>query len=122
MPARKPDRCAWCGREIVQSGSGRHRRYCSQSCRQRAYEQRRQLSGTGLPADVVVLSRRAAEELTDTLFELRCAAEDVRTAVTEDADAVSSAEVAALCTELVTMAKTAEKIRRRVGEDGAGEG
>jgi hypothetical protein len=70
----------------------------------------------------VVLSRRAAEELTDTLFELRCAAEDVRTAVTEDADAVSSAEVAALCTELVTMAKTAEKIRRRVGEDGAGEG
>lgn len=116
MSDRKPDRCAWCGRELVQSGSGRHRRYCGQSCRQRAYEQRRRLSGTGLPQDAVVLSRQAADELTDTLFELRCAAEDVRTAVTEDAGSVDSDEVAALCTELVEMARAAEKIRRRVGE------
>jgi hypothetical protein len=120
MPGENPDRCAWCGREIQQTGAGRRRRYCNHSCRQRAYEQRRQLTGTGLPEDSVILSRAAADELTDTLFELRCAAEDVRTAVTEDAATVDAAEVAELCAELVEMARSAERIRRRVGEDAPG--
>ena len=34
--------CAWCGSEIKQSGVGRSRDYCRRSCRQRAYEARRQ--------------------------------------------------------------------------------
>lgn len=34
--------CAWCGEPIQQSGVGRSRDYCRRSCRQRAYEARRQ--------------------------------------------------------------------------------
>ncbi|WP_431777004.1 hypothetical protein [Streptomyces cucumeris] len=32
--------CAWCGRPVRQSGTGRPREYCRRSCRQRAYEER----------------------------------------------------------------------------------
>lgn len=34
--------CAWCGGEIRQSGVGRSKDYCRRSCRQRAYEARKQ--------------------------------------------------------------------------------
>jgi len=34
--------CAWCGEPIRQSGVGRSRDYCRRSCRQRAYEARKQ--------------------------------------------------------------------------------
>ncbi|MEU4933157.1 hypothetical protein AB0G54_42865 [Streptomyces yokosukanensis] len=34
--------CAWCGGEIRQSGIGRSKDYCRRSCRQRAYEARKQ--------------------------------------------------------------------------------
>lgn len=33
--------CEWCGGQVRQPGVGRQRRYCRQSCRQRAYEERR---------------------------------------------------------------------------------
>lgn len=33
--------CAWCGETIRQSGVGRSRDYCRRSCRQRAYEARK---------------------------------------------------------------------------------
>ncbi|MEU4165150.1 hypothetical protein AB0E94_52790, partial [Actinoplanes sp. NPDC026670] len=32
--------CGWCGNAIVQPTTGRRRRYCDRSCRQRAYELR----------------------------------------------------------------------------------
>lgn len=105
--------CAWCGREIVQTGSGRRRVYCRHSCRQRAYEQRRNLAGTSIPSDSLILPRSAAEELTDRLFELRCAAEDVAAAV---AAGESPDSLSALCEELVALARTAEKIRGQVGD------
>lgn len=111
---RRPEgagRCAWCGREIVQTGSGRRRRYCGHACRQRAYEQRRDLAGTTVPADALILPRATAEDLTDRLFELRCAAEDIASAVAAGEDA---AEVRELCGELVDLARAAEKIRGRV--------
>nr|WP_297006891.1 hypothetical protein [uncultured Corynebacterium sp.] len=103
--------CAWCGREIVQAGGGRRRRYCSHTCRQRAYEQRRDLAGTSVPADALILSRAAAEDLTDRLFALRCAAEDIAASVEAGEDA---ADVTALCGELVDLARAAEKIRGRL--------
>lgn len=106
--------CAWCGREIAQTGSGRRRRYCGHACRQRAYEQRRELAGTRIPEDAVILPRSAAEELTDRLFELRCGTEDVAAAVAEGEDADT---VLSLCRELVTLARTAEKIRGRVSDN-----
>lgn len=104
-------RCAWCGREIVQPTRGRRRRYCDHSCRQRAYEQRRDLAGTSVPADALILPRATAEELTDRLFELRCSAEDVAAAVAAGEDPTT---VGDLCNELVALARAAEKIRGRV--------
>lgn len=87
---------------------GRRRKYCKQSCRQRAYEQRSLVAGSSIPDDAVVLSAGEADDLIERLFRLRCAAEDIATAVDEDAD---KAELAALGAELVHMAKEAERWR-----------
>lgn len=100
--------CAWCGREIVESEVGRRRKYCKQSCRQRAYEQRNLVAGSSIPADSVVLSAGEAEDLIERLFRLRCAAEDIATAVAEDADRDELTELGA---ELVALAKEAERWR-----------
>jgi len=82
----RPQSCRWCGREVADSGLGRRRQYCRQSCRQRAYEQRAQIKGTSVPPDSVVLSAEEAAELSDRLYQVRCAAEDVATAIDEGAD------------------------------------
>ncbi|MCA2208066.1 MULTISPECIES: hypothetical protein [Nocardia] len=100
--------CSWCGREIVDSESGRRRRYCRQSCRQRAYEHRTSLKGTGIPEDAVVLTAQEAADLADRWFAARCAAEDVATAVAEGAD---QAELAQLSATLVQLTKEAERLR-----------
>lgn len=84
---------------------GRRRQYCRQSCRQRAYEQRALVKGTALPADAVVLSAEEAADLSDRLYQVRCAAEDVATAVQEGAD---TGELAQMCEELMRAAKAAE--------------
>ncbi|MEJ6548485.1 MULTISPECIES: hypothetical protein [unclassified Corynebacterium] len=105
-----PQRCEWCNREIIQEGPGRRRRYCSQSCRQRAYEQRQSLKDTTIPADSVILPRATADELTDRLFEVRCAAEDIHAAVS---DGEPTDSVLELCQELVTLARDAEGVRGR---------
>jgi hypothetical protein len=84
---------------------GRRRQYCRQSCRQRAYEQRASVKGTSLAADAVVLSADEAAELSDRVYRVRCAAEDVATAVEEGA---KSAELRDLCDALVRAAKAAD--------------
>ncbi len=84
---------------------GRRRQYCRQSCRQRAYEQRAQVKGTSVPVDAVVLSADEAAELSDRVYQVRCAAEDVATAVEEGA---STAELRSLCQELMSAAKAAD--------------
>lgn len=106
---QNPDRCLWCGRE-VDSGStlGRRKRYCAQACRQRAYESRTALERGGLPPDAVMLSADERDALQDKLFVLRCAAEDVATAVAERA---SHRELEALVAELMRAAKDAEALR-----------
>jgi hypothetical protein len=86
-------------------GVGRRRQYCRQSCRQRAYEQRAQVKGTTLAADSVVLTASEAAELADRVFEVRCAAEDVATAVDEGA---AASELRALCDALMRAAKAAD--------------
>lgn len=94
---------------------GRRRQYCRQSCRQRAYEQRASLNrnGTGsllaLPPDAVVLSADEAADLSDRVYQVRCAAEDVATAVDEGAGA---AELRQLCDELIQAARAADGWRR----------
>lgn len=107
-PTTKPPQCAWCGAEIVSAGRGRPRKYCSASCKQRAYEQRHNVVGTQIPDDAVILAADKADRLRDELFELRCIAEDIQTAAAEEATAE---EKAALCQELVDMARTIEKLR-----------
>ena len=84
---------------------GRRRQYCRQSCRQRAYEQRAAVKGTSLPADSVVLSADEAAELSDRIYQVRCAAEDVATAIDEGAD---TAELRGLCDALMRAAKAAD--------------
>lgn len=87
---------------------GRRRRYCKQSCRQRAYEQRQSLTGTSVPPDATVLTVQETTALADRAFAMRCAAEDVATAVADEADA---AELRALCDELLVRARDAERLR-----------
>ena len=102
---RRPQPCRWCGREVADAGLGRRRQYCRQSCRQRAYEQRALVKGTSVPADAVVLTADEAAELSDRVFQVRCAAEDVATAVDEGAPAD---ELRQLCVELLRAAKAAD--------------
>lgn len=103
-----PYSCAWCGKEIHSNSRGRPRKYCCQSCKQRAYEQRNKVTGTEIPAQAVIIQPERAEALKDSLFELRCAAEDIATASAEGAD---SGELQGLCRELVELARTIEKLR-----------
>jgi citrate lyase beta subunit len=84
---------------------GRRRQYCRQSCRQRAYEQRTQIKGTSMAPDAVVLSAEEAAELSDRLYQVRCAAEDVATAVEEGA---TPDELRELCAELMKAARAAD--------------
>ncbi len=87
---------------------GRRRQYCRQSCRQRAYEQRALVKGSAIPEDAVVLSADEAAELSDRVFQVRCAAEDVATAVDEGA---ATSELRELCDALVRAAKAADRWR-----------
>lgn len=84
---------------------GRRRQYCRQSCRQRAYEQRALVKGSTVPSDAVVLSADEAAELSDRVYQVRCAAEDVATAVDEGAD---GAELRELCDALISAARAAD--------------
>ncbi|OBF61846.1 hypothetical protein A5753_17920 [Mycobacterium sp. 852002-51971_SCH5477799-a] len=91
---------------------GRRRQYCRQSCRQRAYEQRASLNRNGAAAvadDAVVLTAEDAADLSDRVYQVRCAAEDVATAVDEGA---GTTELRRLCDALVHAARAADGWRR----------
>ena len=100
--------CRWCGRDVDDAGLGRRRQYCRQSCRQRAYEHRNAVSRGRVPPDAVVLSAEEATDLSDRLYQMRCAAEDVATAVAERAKPV---ELAGLVGTLLTAARSADRLR-----------
>jgi hypothetical protein len=102
-------RCLWCGRELQSSSTvGRRRRYCAQACRQRAYENRHALERGAIPVDAVVLTQQERDDLADRLYQMRCAAEDVATALAEAAD---HGELSALVGEMLAAARSAERIR-----------
>ncbi|MDO5031606.1 hypothetical protein [Corynebacterium sp.] len=100
--------CQWCGKDIAQGGRGRPRKFCSASCKQRAYEQRHNVVGTSIPAEAVILTPERADALRDGLFELRCSAEDIATAAAEGG---SPEEISELCEELVALARRLEELR-----------
>lgn len=107
-PRRGESSCAWCGRPVDEGGTGRRRRYCRRSCRQRAYEQRKSLRLSELPEDTVVLSEAETADLMDRMFQLRCACEDLRTAIVEGEDV---AELTRMSDDLVAAARRAERLR-----------
>lgn len=109
--------CGWCGQRLPvderksagkSSRVGRPRRYCSQSCRQRAYERRSAVQRGGLPEDAVVLSAAELADLQDRLFQLRCAAEDVVTAAD---DGAAPSELKSLAAAVVENAHGLERLR-----------
>ncbi|MDQ3787284.1 MAG: hypothetical protein M3422_08580 [Actinomycetota bacterium] len=101
--------CGWCGLRLPEDGKvGRPRRYCSQSCRQRAYERRSAVQRGGLPEDAVVLSAAELADLQDRLFQLRCAAEDVATAAD---DGAAPHELRNLAAAVVENAHGLERLR-----------
>jgi hypothetical protein len=63
------------------------------------------VKGTSLSPDSVVLTAEEAAQLSDRVFEVRCAAEDVATAVDEGAE---PAELRDLCDALMRAAKAAD--------------
>ncbi|CAM2919143.1 hypothetical protein BHQ20_16785 [Mycobacterium intermedium] len=62
-----------------------------------------------LPADAVVLTADEAADLSDRVYQVRCAAEDVATALDEGA---AAAELRELCEELIRAARAADGWRR----------
>lgn len=63
------------------------------------------VKGTSVPPDAVVLSADEAAELSDRVYQVRCAAEDVATAVEEGAPPT---ELRGLCDALMRAAKAAD--------------
>ena len=61
-----------------------------------------------IPAEAVVLTQQERDDLADRLFQVRCAAEDVATALAESA---AAAELAPLVSEMLAAARSAERIR-----------
>jgi hypothetical protein len=62
----------------------------------------------GLPEDAVLLSTAEIADLQDRLFQLRCAAEDVVTAVNDGAEAT---ELRQLAVGIVDAARGLERLR-----------
>jgi hypothetical protein len=63
------------------------------------------VKGTALSPDSVVLSPEEAAQLSDRVYQVRCAAEDVATAVDEGAEPT---ELRELCDALIRAAKAAD--------------
>lgn len=97
-----------------QQGRGRRKQYCSQACRQRAYEHRSgkiqptKSDSAPTPQGSITLGPKAASNLKDLVFQLRCGVEDIRTAVDDGAD---HEEIRHLANEALDIARRIEKIR-----------
>jgi hypothetical protein len=63
------------------------------------------VKGTALAPDSIVLTADEASELSDRVYQVRCAAEDVAIAIEEGAE---SSELRQLCDALMRAAKAAD--------------
>lgn len=66
------------------------------------------MEGAALPLGSVVLSADEASAVVDRAYLVRCAAEDVRSALLEGAPVTDTAE---LCENLLELARDAERLR-----------
>ena len=74
---REETACPWCGGVVYQPATGRPRRYCRDSHRQRAYEARRLGWRLGLGSDEAIVSANSLADLGDRVTVLQAALEDV---------------------------------------------
>lgn len=105
------------------SNRGRRRKFCSQACRQRAYEKRTGVAkGASRPVAMRLTSDLAAhtaagqsstsaagdvvQRVGDGLFEIRCLAEDLKTALD---DGMEAAVIADITTELIMKTREVER-------------
>jgi len=63
------------------------------------------MRGTAVPEDAVVLTAEEAAQLSDRVYQVRCAAEDMATAIEEGAD---RDELRELCDALMQVALAAD--------------
>ncbi|MCT1548332.1 hypothetical protein [Corynebacterium amycolatum] len=122
-PSTTTANCQWCGREMEVAFRGRRRKFCSQACRQRAYEKRTGVAkGASRPiaerinSDLTLktatdaTSRPAGDDVVkrigDGLFEVRCLAEDLRTALD---DGMETAVLQEITQELIMKTREVER-------------
>jgi endogenous inhibitor of DNA gyrase (YacG/DUF329 family) len=74
---RARQQCLWCHLPVVQTGTGRPRKYCSQACRQWDWVTRQRSAELSLSEKELVITREALDILKDRIYELACAVEDV---------------------------------------------
>ena len=73
-------RCRWCGEAFaIHPGSGRPRKYCKRSHRQRHYEAKRLEDSRGLGPDELLIEAFKIDDLRDRIFAFEAACEDVET-------------------------------------------
>lgn len=81
------ERCNFCGRVLgPRNSSGRRRIYCSQSCRQRAYQTRKRAAQLGLREGEMVVSGVMVTRLNRGLKSLEAALAQVESAHLEGVD------------------------------------
>ena len=74
---KQTNHCAWCGGAIPESGgTGRPRRYCRRSHRQRAFEARRLGAARGLGPNEAVVSAPELAALADRVYLVQAALDD----------------------------------------------
>lgn len=71
-------RCQWCGQPLEDGALGRRRRYCSRSCRQRAYEQRNGVTSRAVKLDDqdIILRGEKRRHLLDSMTRAEYALAD----------------------------------------------
>ncbi|MEA3077300.1 MAG: hypothetical protein QOF60_2208 [Actinomycetota bacterium] len=71
-------KCRWCGRLLPPAAAtGRPRQFCRPVCRQRDFEARQRSAEVGLSEADLVIARRELDALSDQLYVLETAIEDV---------------------------------------------
>lgn len=71
-------RCEWCRRPVEATPVGRPKKFCRQSCRQRAYEARRRSVELGLGDDELVVTRNELNDANDRLAEVLVSVSEAR--------------------------------------------
>lgn len=96
-------RCRWCRAPLARRpGPGRRREYCRAACRQAAYRARALAAGHGLGADEVIVRTEELQALTDAVYVLQAALEDVEVDL---ADARTVGDLRAVLAHLVEAAE-----------------